>query len=170
MKIVNVVLAIGTAVILGALITLGIKAFYPEPIAPTYPSYPAAAAPCAIGDTKCMTQQQSQSQHQQDQFNEQEQVYQDQMNVYNENVFIAANIIGIIVFVIGFMIVLYGSLADQGAPIGIMLAGLWSILYGYGRGWGSIDDRLKFIVGLVVAVLVVGGSMWLLQHHRKKHT
>jgi len=33
----------------------------------------------------------------------------------------------------------------MGAPIGIMLAGLWGILYGYGRGWGSIDDQLKFL-------------------------
>lgn len=168
MKIVNIVLAIGTAFILGALITLGIKAFYPEPVGPTYPNYPIAPVPCAQSDIKCQTALQVEQQKQQQQFDSEQQAYQDQMNVYNKNVFIAANLIGVIVFVIGFLVILYGALADQGAPVGIMLAGLWSILYGYGRGWGSIDDRLKFVVGLVVAVIVIGGSMWLMQRNRAK--
>jgi hypothetical protein len=165
MKIVNIVLAVGTAFILGALITLGIKAFYPEPVAPMYPSYPVAQAPCGTNDTKCFTAQQAHQNQLQAQFDQQERVYQDAMNVYNRNLFIAANIVGIVVFAIGFGIVLYGALADQGAPIGIMLAGLWSILYGYGRGWGSIDDRLKFVIGFLVAVVVIGGSIWLMQRH-----
>lgn len=168
MKIVNVVLAIGTAFILGALITLGIKAFYPEPVAPQYPNYPNAypAAPCAKNDTAC-EQQVAAYTAQQDQYNAATDAYTAEMNVYNRNVFIVANVIGVIVFIVGFFIILYGALADQGTPIGIMLAGLWGILYGYGRGWGSIDDRFKFIIGLVVALIVVGGSMWLMQKHRK---
>lgn len=167
MKIVNVVLAIGTLIILGALITLGIKAFYPEPIPPTYPNYPVAPAPCAASDTQCTNAQNTEYQAQQTQYQQADQVYEDQMAVYDRNVFILANVIGIIVFVIGFFIVLYAGLASQGVPVGIMMAGLWGIIYGYGRGWGSIDDRLKFFVGLVVAVLVIGGSMWLMQRREK---
>ena len=164
MKIVNIVLAVGTAFILGALITLGIKAFYPEPTAPNYPqNYPVPETPCATADIKCQTAQQAEMQREQQQYDAQEQAYESLLKVYNRNVFIIANIIGIIVFVVGFFLILYAALADQGAPIGMMLAGLWSILYGYGRGWGSIDDRLKFFVGLVVAILVIGGSMWLMQ-------
>jgi hydrogenase/urease accessory protein HupE len=53
-------------------------------------------------------------------------------------------------------------------PIGIMIAGLWSIMYGYARGWGSVDDQLKFFIGLVIAALVIGGSMWLIERHAKK--
>ena len=173
MKIVNIVLAVGTAFILGALITLGIKAFYPEPAAPQYPNVPVASpvsGPCAAGDTACKQQlatYNAQQQAQQDLYNTQEQAYENQMDAYDSTVFIVANIIGLVVFIAGFFIVLYGALADQGAPIGIMLAGLWGIIYGYGRGWGNIDDRLKFIVGLVVAIVVVGGSMWLMQRRRK---
>ncbi|HVN26228.1 MAG TPA: hypothetical protein VMT99_01055 [Candidatus Paceibacterota bacterium] len=173
MKIVNIVLAIGTAFILGALITLGIKAFYPEPVSPTYPNLPIAPVPltpCATKDVECQQAEQVQSAKQQadqqaaqSRFDAQEAQYESAMRVYNRNVFIVANVIGIIVFVVGFFLVLYAALTDQGAPIGMMLAGLWSILYGYGRGWDSIDDRLKFFVGLVVAVLVIGGSMWLMQ-------
>lgn len=176
MKVVNIVLAIGTLIILGALITLGIKAFYPEPVAPDYSSIvkptPAyAPTPCAANDTQCkkdLAAYNAEQQAEQDQFNAAQKAYDDAMKVYNRNVFIAANIVGIIVFVVGFLIVLYGGLAGQGAPIGIMMAGLWGIIYGYMRGWDSIDDKLKFFVGLVIAVLVIGGSIWLIQRREKR--
>ncbi len=176
MKVVNVVLAIGTLIILGALITLGIKAFYPEPVSPDYstivkPALPYPQAPCAANDVQCkkeLADYNAEQQAEQDAFNAAQKAYEDAMKVYNKNVFIAANIVGIVVFIAGFFTVLYGGLAGQGVPIGVMMAGLWSIIYGYMRGWGSTDDRLKFFIGLVVAVLVIGGSVWLMQR-REKH-
>jgi heme/copper-type cytochrome/quinol oxidase subunit 4 len=175
MKAVNVVLGIATAIILGALINLGIKAFYPEPISPSYPNVPASApiVPCASNDTACLKSNeeiQAQQQAAEDQFNQQEQAYTDQINVYNRNLFIIANIIGIVMFAIGFWL-MFGiiGLASNAVPVGIMLAGLWGIMYGYARGWGSVDDQLKFFIGLVIAVLVIGGSMWLIQRHQKNH-
>ena len=93
------------------------------------------------------------------------------MSVYNRNLFIIANIIGIIVFAIGFWLIFGGlALASNAVPVGIMLAGFWSIMYGYARGWGSVDDQLKFFIGLVIAVLVIGGSMWLMQRYQKNHS
>ena len=168
MKVVNFVLGLATAVILAALINLGIKAFYPEPVPPTYPNYPAAATPCATNDIQCQKAQADISNQQQATFNQQEQVYMDQMKVYNKNLFIIANIVGIIAFAIGFWLIFGAALASHAVPVGIMLAGLWGIIYGYVRGWGSIDDQLKFFIGLVIAVLVIGGSMWLMQRYQKK--
>jgi hypothetical protein len=174
MKIVNIILGLATAIILGALINLGIKAFYPEPVAPTYPNTPVAVAPvtpCASNDTACVKQNEqieNQQQAAQDEFNAAEQSYEDQMMVYNKNLFIIANVIGVIVFAFGFWLIFATALASQSVPIGIMLAGLWGIIYGYARGWGSIDDQLKFFVGLVIALIVIGGSMWLLQRHAKQ--
>ncbi len=176
MKIVNIVLAIGTLIILGALTTLGIKAFYPEPPPPDYsvvakPVAPYPAAPCAANDAPCkkeLADYQAAQQAQQDAFNKAQTAYDDAMKVYNKNAFIIANIVGIVIFVAGFFTVLYGGLAGQGVPIGVMMAGLWSIIYGYGRGWGSTDDRLKFFVGLAVAALVIGGSIWLMQRRAKQ--
>jgi hypothetical protein len=169
MKIVNFVLGLATAVILGALINLGIKAFYPEPVAPNYPSYPVVA-PCASNDVPCQTQQAGISTQQQTTWNQDEQAYTDKTNVYDKNLFIIANIIGILMFAVGFWLV-FGAvaLASNAVPVGIMLAGLWSIIYGYARGWGSVDDQLKFFIGLVIAVLVIGGSMWLMQRYQKNH-
>jgi heme/copper-type cytochrome/quinol oxidase subunit 4 len=175
MKIVNIVLAIGTAIILGALINLGIAAFYPAPQYPNPVPYPASPAvlPCPSADTQCFTENSSteaQYQAQMDAYNAQVQAADDAMNVYNTNVFIIANVLGIIIFLVGFLVVLYAALASQGVPIGIMIAGLWSIIYGYGRGWGSVDDQLKFFIGLVIALIVIGGSMWLMQKHAQKQS
>ena len=175
MKIVNFVLGLATAIILSALITLGIKAFYPEPVAPTYPTIapavPAPLAPCTPGDTACLTAQtqyQAQEQAAQDKFNADETVYEAAMKIHNRNVFIIGNVVGIVVFAVGFWLVIGAMLASQAVPVGIMLAGLWSIMYGYGRGWGSVNDQLKFFIGLVVAVIVIGGSAWLMQRHMTK--
>jgi hypothetical protein len=176
MKIVNIILGLGTAIILGALINLGIRAFYPEPMSPDYNAFvkPMMApypAPCAAGDTACIkaTNDYSvQQQAQQDAFNQKQKEYGDAMSVYNRNLFIIANIVGIIVFITGFWLIFTTAIATQSVPIGAMIAGLWSIIYGYIRGWGSIDDRLKFFVGLVVAALVIGGSVWLIQRYQKR--
>jgi len=177
MKVVNFVLGLGTAIILAALITLGIKAFYPAPAAPIYPDVTPSApvVPCASGDAACFqrnaqleTQQTQQQQAAQNQYDQQETAYESAMQVYNRNVFIIANIIGIIVFAFGFWLLFATAIAAQSVPIGIMIAGLWSIIYGYGVGWDSVNDQLKFFIGLVIAVLVIGGSMWLVQRYARK--
>jgi len=167
MKIINLILGIAATVILASLITLGIKAFYPVLVAPTYPN--SVVVPCASGDTPCLTADQNTSIVTQNQFNSQETAYESAMQVYNRNLFIIANIIGIIVFAIGFFLIFGGAeIAARGVPIGIMLAGLYSILYGYAVGWGSVGDQLKFFIGLVIAVLILGGSMWLIQRYARK--
>ncbi len=175
MKTVNVILGVATAVILGALINLGIRAFYPEPIHPASPAYPAApvAAPCTPGDAACIKANeafQAQTNAAQTEYQGEWQAYDREMGIYDRNVFIIANIAGIAIFAAGFFAVLADAAAAAGgAPIGVMAAGLWGIIYGYVKGWGSVDDIAKFFIGLAVAAAVIGGSIWLIQHHAKKH-
>lgn len=173
MKVVNFVLGLGTALILGALIILGIKAFYPEPVAPTYPVIAPSApvVPCASADVQCQqnnAQIEAQQQDQQNQFNEEQDAYTAAMQIYDYYIFIIANIIGIIIFAIGFWMLFATAVAAQSVPIGIMIAGLWSIIYGYGAGWDSVNNQLKFFIGLIIALLVIGGSMWLIQRFAHK--
>lgn len=170
---VNFVLGLGTAIILVSLIVLGIKAFYPEPIAPTYPDEIGSVpiAPCASNDTACLAQNaqiEAQQTAAQNSYNQQEDAYTAAMQVYDTDLFIIANVVGIIIFALGFWLLFATAIAAQSVPIGIMIAGLCSIIYGYGRGWGSVNDQLKFFIGLVIAVLVIGGSMWLIQRYAKK--
>ena len=91
------------------------------------------------------------------------------MKQYNRDVFLIANVIGILVFVGGFLVIFRTEIGSNGAPVGMMLAGLWGIIYGYARGWRSTDDQLKFFVGLIIAALVIGGSMWLLERYKRTH-
>lgn len=177
MRMVNIILGIGTAIIVGSLINLGIAAFHPGPVAPDYALYnkpltpPLFAAPCAKGDTACAAQWNSynvQQQEQQAAYNNAQQAYDAAMKNYDHDVFIIANIAGVAVFAIGFWILFSATIATQGVPIGIMMAGLWSIIYGYARGWGSTGDQLKFFVGLVIAALVIGGSIWLVNRYQKR--
>jgi Flp pilus assembly protein TadB len=172
MKVVNFVLGLATAVILAALIALGIAAFYPAPVAPSYPNTVVVApiVPCPSNDTACVQNNakiEAQQQAAQDQYNNAETAYENAISIYNRNLFIIANIVGIIVFAIGFWLIFGLALASNAVPVGLMLAGLWSIIYGYARGWGSVGDQLKFFVGLVIAALIIGGSMWLIQRYQK---
>jgi hypothetical protein len=166
MKIINVVLGLGTAIIVSSLIVLGISAFYP---APTYPTYPVAPVmqPCAQGDVNCVSALQNNQTQAENTYQTQETTYEAQTKVYNRNLFIVANIVGIVVFMVAFWLLFATSIVAQSVPIGIMIAGLYSIIYGYVAGWGSVDEKLKFFIGLVIGILVIGGSMWLIERYAK---
>lgn len=175
MKIINVILGLGTAIIVGSLINLGIAAFYPAPVAPNYNTIVPVApspGPCAPGDTACgseLKQYQAQQATQQAEFTKKQEAYDAATKAYNSRFFVVANIVGIAVFAVGFLLLFSTAITAQGVPIGVMLAGFYGIIYGYARGWGSTNDQLKFFVGLLVAVLVVGGSIWLVDRYQKKH-
>lgn len=173
--IINLVLAIGTAIILSSLIVLGIKAFHPEPVAPDYEGFtskiPAVYINCEKTDFKCTAEQNKyyeEQRIQQEKFNEENRIYQGKMKPYNRDVFIIANIVGIIIFIVGFLILFNTAIVSQSVPVGIMISGFYGIIYGYARGWNSTNDQLKFFIGLVIAALVIGGSIWLMQKFYKK--
>ncbi|MDD5547689.1 MAG: hypothetical protein PHN74_02210 [Candidatus Pacebacteria bacterium] len=175
--IINLILGLGTAIILSSLIVLGIKAFHAEPVSPEYDNFSVKAMPsmyvaCEKTDVKCTAEQVKYYEEQriyQEKFDKENKIYQDKMKVYNRDVFIIANIVGILVFVAGFLILFNTAIVSQSVPVGIMISGLYGIIYGYARGWNSTNDQLKFFIGLVIAVLVIGGSMWLMQRFYKKN-
>lgn len=178
--IINLVLGLGTAIILSSLIVLGIKAFYPEPASPNYEEFYPKAVPSSISDclnccdkadAKCIAERDKyyeEQKIQQEKFNEENRIYQGKMKVYNRDVFVIANIAGIIIFVAGFLFLFNTAISSQSVPVGVMISGLYGIIYGYARGWNSTNDQLKFFIGLIIAALVIGGSIWLMQKFYKK--
>ncbi len=174
--IINIMLGLGTAIIVGSLINLGIKAFHPEPVSPHERAfYPKPLIyrefNCAKDDAKCIKDRDAfyaEEQKRQEEMQKLDRAYQEELKQYNRDVFIIANIIGVLVFVAGFLILFNTTIASESIPVGIMLAGLYGILYGYARGWNSANDQLKFWVGLVIAGLVIGGSIWLVQKYQSK--
>jgi uncharacterized membrane protein YphA (DoxX/SURF4 family) len=177
MKIINLILGLGTAIIIGSLIHLGIRAFHPEPTPPDYTQLaPKVTMPyrefsCTPTDQQCIKDRDTyyaEQQAQQDKLNEAQRTYDSQLKSYNVDVFVIANVAGVLVFIIGFLLLFGTALASQSVPIGIMIAGLYGIIYGYARGWNSTNDQLKFFVGLVIALLVIGGGLWLVQRYVQK--
>jgi heme/copper-type cytochrome/quinol oxidase subunit 4 len=132
---------------------------------------PAYDVPCDKTDTKCVADREAERaafDAEQKKYADEDKAYNDAMKVYNRDVFIIANVLGLLIFGLGFWLIFSTSLVSQAAPIGIMMAGFWGIIYGYGRGWGSIGDQLKFVVGLIIAVILIGGSIWLMQRYSQR--
>ncbi len=177
MKVINLILGLATAIIIAALAHLGIKAFHPEPIQPQpdiLSAKPFREFNCEKGDKECLAEQNA-FYAEQDKQNQVEQLryraYEAELKVYNRDFFILANIIGILVFVGGFLLIFQAGIATHSVGLGVMIAGLYNIISGYVRGWDSTNDQLKFFVGLIVAGLIIGGSIWLMQRYaaRKKN-
>jgi len=163
MKIINTALGIGTAFVVSCLVALGIAAFYPSPTMPTMDALAEAAyTQCAANDAACMAAR-AQARQQED---AKQQTYRDHSRLYARNFFYIANCLGVLVFVAGMLLVLGGRLAGAGIPVGLMFAGFWIMLYGYGRGWAGIGTKTMFFIGLLLAFVVLGGSGWLLQRRQ----
>ena len=154
------------------LVNLGLKAYiFTAPTISIRTRSRSLSEPCAANDTACQTERNAadaQYQAVQTTYQDHMQAYQSETQVYNRNLFIIANIIGIVVFALGFWLLFATSMAAQSVPVGIMAAGLWAIMYGYVAGWSSVNDQLKFFIGLVIALLVLGGSIWLVDRYQKK--
>jgi len=176
----NVLLGLATVVIVVSLINLGIKAFHPEPERPEYPIGTRFSGPysgsltCESGDQKCLEirnqylADDAEARAAQEEFDRNQRAYEEAMRLYNRDYFVAANVVGILIFILGFFLLFRTALASQGMMIGIMMAGLAAVIEGYARGWNSTNDQLKFFVGLVIAILIIGGSTWLMQRYFKQ--
>ena len=64
--------------------------------------------------------------------------------------FFIASFIGIMIVVVSFFLLNMVSISA-----GVALAGLGVIVYGFARGWEGTGDIPKFIVGLIVAAIVI---------------
>ena len=169
MRLIQILLGIATAIIVSLLAILGIKTFYPEPQQPArlieMKPFPYRTFACEKGDAPCVERENeyyAEQQQAQEEENRARRDYEAALRVYNRGFFMAANVVGILVFLAGFFLVLRASLAGQGVLLGSMVAGLYTIIHGYLRGWDSTNDQVKFLVGLVVAVVIIGGSVFLL--------
>lgn len=188
MKIINLVLGLGTAIILTSLVGLGVQTFYP---APEYPEYPETSYPqerqcdfnCAFNDEKCYATEDACYDEQDRLLGEQDKVYGEQLDeydrqldaydekneAYDRNYFMIANLVGLLIFLGGILLLFFSTIATRSVAIGIMVAGLASIIGGYATSWWSKPgEGLEFFVGLLVAVIVVAASMWFMHKYHQR--
>lgn len=183
MKIINLILGLGTAIILTSLVSLGIETFYP---APEYPEFDSTQESeprdfnCDFNDLKCLDEQQAsddayydaldRQQAQQDEgYDKKLKDYDEKNEAYSRNFFVITNIIGLLVFLGGFLLLLVSTMATRSVAIGIVLAGMASIVGGYATSlWSGGNDKSEFAVALLVAVIIIVASMWFLQQYNRR--
>ena len=154
-KIMNFIIGGAIAVIVSTLLVLGLKIFIPPP---QYPAYSYDYNSCASGDQACYERQQRESRDRQEE-------YTKLSKTYGGKIFIAANVAGIIVLLLGILCFALGLGTNIG--VGIILSGAFGIIYGYALGWAGADDAVKFGVGVVVALILIGGGVAVNRMHAK---
>jgi hypothetical protein len=157
-KLLNAVFGIGVAVVVYVLILLGIQAFYPEVRFDDFCNSTVASAPVSgfekcfdnmtVGECRSLTDLKKN-----DEFEKCNNAFMDADKQHNKVFFIIASSLGALVVLVSFFLISWLGMANISA--GIACAGIVLIMYAFVRGWVSIDDRIKFGVGIVVAALII---------------
>lgn len=136
-------------VLLALFVGVGIAAFYPSPKNPESQIYPTKSF-----YEPNLTSTESAELRRQD--IEQQKVWQkfnDETQEYNKNVSIIAVAAAILILIVSLTLVSkILILAD-----GLLLGGVLTLLYSIGRGFGSNDEKFRFVVvtiGLIVALFL----------------
>lgn len=140
-KILKIVYTFFLGLILALFVGLGISTFYPSPKAPEYP-----ASLNTYG--KEQTEQQLEAQRK---YDKEIQNYGDQSQPYNRNVSIIALASAVILVAVSLLF----EKTNKVIANGVMLGGLFTLLYSLGRGLASEDTKYTFIaatVGLIIAL------------------
>lgn len=143
-------------ILLAILVGVGVQAFYPQPEAPTYPTELNM-----IGKDGPTTEQQ---QLQKD-FDAKQSVWNEQMKPYNRNVSIITMVAALIFVTVGLLLESrIGVLAN-----GLVLGGVFTLLYSMGRGFASANSKYSFVVALtgVIVVTVLGYLRFIRPGHQE---
>lgn len=151
-KVLNVVFSIGTGVTVFVLLLLGIQAFYPAPkyenFCEVWPGPVSVFEKCAdnitVGECRAGIGEEEQAAQ------KCPKEFREANKIYNKNFFVIASILGVITVLAAFFLSKIISISAGSA-----LAGLVLILVAFIRGWESTNDKLKFIVGLIIAAIVI---------------
>ena len=93
--------------------------------------------------------------------------YNANRKIYSGQIFIFGNIFGLLLLIIG--IVFIAIKLGTNIAVAFILSGGIGITYSYMLGWEGADDGLKFIVGVVVAGLLIGGAIAFNRMRDKNH-
>ena len=140
--------------LLAIFVGVGISTFYPAPEAPEYPVILETVG----GKTLTAEQQAVEAK-----YNIASRAYNEKMKPYNRNV----SIIALIASLVFFSVSLIYEKKMRIIGDGVMLGGLFTLLYSIGRGFASEDSRYVFVVvtaGLIV-VLYLGYHRFIKPHN-----
>jgi len=122
------------------LVGVGISAFYESPKNPDYPARLSVAQKENLSE-----KEHEELVAEQEKFDRQQKEFQTKNEVYNRNVSVIAIVASIITLIVS--LTLFKKIlviAD-----GLLLGGVLTIFYGIIRGFGSGDDKFRFIIVLI---------------------
>jgi len=176
-KLMNVVYGIGIAVILYIVVLLGINVFYP---APNFDHYNCTEAKqiemqvcnpnMTVGD--CYTivagkQLNESLATSQAAFDACQKRFSHDDEIYSKNFLLITNVIGVCIIVISLFLFLYlSSMINLSA--GTAFAGLLLIFFGFARGWMATTDKIKFILGIIIAVIIIAFAVIINKRYSKE--
>jgi len=127
---------------------VGIAAFYPKPVPPTYPNQPTYSTKPA--QTPEVTAQDAAKINEYDKL---QTAYQAKSERYNRNVALLAVGFSLAILVISLILLKSVELIANG----VMLGGVFTLIYGIARSFASGDQKFMFVVvtfGLLVALIL----------------
>ena len=140
-KILQIVYTFFVGILLAIFVGVGINTFYTPP---TAPQTPVEINPYG----KELTDKQIQ---QQQAFEKQDREYQDKMKPYNRNVSAIAMTSAVALLALSILFERKIKIISDG----VMLGGLFTLIYGIGRGFASEDSKYLFILVTTGLVLVL---------------
>jgi hypothetical protein len=124
---------------------LGVSAFYPAPTSPDYPSSLTMPVKDDVMDQRTIDAQAD--------YEKTYEKYQNDMSTYNRNVSII-----ILVLAIGTTVISLIFLENMHViSNGLLLGGVFTLIYSMGRGFATDDTQFRFVmvsVGLVIALIL----------------
>lgn len=125
----------------------GISVFYPAPKEPTPPVWMMRSENAQITETE---------RQEEIAFNVSQRKWEEQMTVYNRNVSIIALVCSILLLIVSLTLnVKLGVVGD-----GLLLGGIFTLIYGIGRGMATDNNQYRFIVSAVgLAVTLILGYL-----------
>src|SRR3990170_3350495 len=136
-KVLRIVYTFFVGVMLALFVGLGIDTFYPGPDEPQYPF--------EVADQPTPEEQRD--------YDDELQAYQDAQEGYNRTVAVIATVSAVLMMGLSLLLEKTNTVLTNG----VMLGGLFTLLYGVGRGFASGDTTTTFItvaVGLAVVVFL----------------
>jgi hypothetical protein len=155
-KVMNVVFGIGIAIMLFIVVLLGINVFYPRPQVEDFGCDDlrvAKLASCSenmtVGECEELRTQQM-IEEESGEMKECWDRFDQARDVYNKNFFLITAIIGFIVIIASMFLFSMVNIAA-----GTAFAGLAMIVFGFMIGWEATNDIMKFVIGLIIAIVVI---------------
>lgn len=138
-------------ILLVLFVGFGIAAFYEEPKYPEYPARLQYSKPAY--DLEKQTSEEAQLREEQIKFDKTQKDFQKELETYNRNVSVIGLVAAILYLIISLLLAKKLLLISDG----LLLGGVFTLLYSIVRGFASHDNKFQFItvaIGLIISLVL----------------